>query len=315
MEAGDYGHSGVPDDPSKAGGPAVRVRPVRGALVRWSPSDTQTAIRARWLEISGVTGSFQLVDARHVTLRDIDPRGIDANVLYITGGSDIRVIGGDWGPSDPDDIAQVKPAASGAPIPTDITFDHAYFHDATRARDPSAHTDCLQVGGVRGLRVVGSRFVRCETQSIFVSSWFGPPNTNLVFENDVFPTTNIGYNTLVLGAVRGATVRYSSFGQSPRVDPATSSGVSFTANVGELSSHSCLPDARYDRNVWSAARCGPSDLRAASGFMAEDDLRLRPRAAAIDRGDPRSYPARDADGRPRPAGRGPDAGAYEAGAG
>jgi hypothetical protein len=314
MEAGDYGDNGVPDDPSKDGGPSVQVRPLPGALVRWSASTIANGIGARWLEIRGVTGSFQLVDAQHVTLRDIDPRGIDANVLYVTGGAHIRVVGGDWGPSDPDDIAQIKPAGRGAPVPTDITIQGAYFHDATRRRDPSAHTDCLQVGGVRGLRVVSTRFVRCETESVFVSSWFGPPNTGLVLQNDVFSRTNVGYNTLVLGDVRGVTVRYSSFAQSPHVDPSTTRGVSFVANVGELAHYACVSGARYDRNVWSNARCGPSDRQAAPRFVGEDDLRLRPGAPGIDRGDPRAFPARDAAGRRRPAGRGPDAGAYEAAA-
>ncbi len=42
-------------------------------------------------------------------------------------------------------------------------------------------------------------------------------------------------------------------------------------------------------------------------------MHLAPGSAAIDAGDPESYPARDRAGDPRPLGAAPDAGAYEAG--
>ena len=44
---------------------------------------------------------------------------------------------------------------------------------------------------------------------------------------------------------------------------------------------------------------------------AAGDLHLKPGSAAIDSGDPASYPARDIDGNARPGGAAPDAGADE----
>jgi hypothetical protein len=67
--------------------------------------------------------------------------------------------------------------------------------------------------------------------------------------------------------------------------------------------------------VWDGAACSLTDINAPSGFVdvATSDLHLLPGSAAIDAGDPLDFPAQDIDGRARPAGLLPDAGAVEAG--
>ena len=59
----------------------------------------------------------------------------------------------------------------------------------------------------------------------------------------------------------------------------------------------------------------PGRPHRADGFRdpASADVRLRPGAAAIDHGDPKSFPATDVDGHRRPRGRAPDAGAVKSG--
>ena len=77
---------------------------------------------------------------------------------------------------------------------------------------------------------------------------------------------------------------------------------------------SCAEGVSYRMNVWSAAACGPGDLRADPGFIDAPgfDLRLSGSSPAIDRGDPAAYPATDIHGTARPLGGAPDAGAVEA---
>ncbi|HEY7018325.1 MAG TPA: choice-of-anchor Q domain-containing protein, partial [Gaiellaceae bacterium] len=67
-------------------------------------------------------------------------------------------------------------------------------------------------------------------------------------------------------------------------------------------------------NVIQGGSCGATDLNAASGFVnPSSNLHLAAGSAAINRGDPSSYPASDIDGQARPAGGRADAGADEAG--
>ena len=74
-----------------------------------------------------------------------------------------------------------------------------------------------------------------------------------------------------------------------------------------------LPTIRPPHVSVSNTTCGSTDRRAPSGFRdpARLDLRLRAGAAAIDRGDPKSFPLVDIELQRRPWGRAPDAGADE----
>jgi Big-like domain-containing protein len=321
MAAGDYGGQTLtPDATKRAAGDFVTFRPAAdGADVRvsvtWSYGAQDGSRGADWVAFRSVAGSFEPRFANHVLLEDIDPRGEVANTVYVLGSSDVTVRGGDWGPSDPDDIAQVKPLNATSQVPERITFDGAYFHDATRSRDPSAHTDCLQIGGARDVVIRRSTFARCATQSVFVTSWAGPRNQGYLVEDNWFGATLEGYYTLIFGdaSTSDATVRYNSFVQPMRTS--STDGVHVIANVGDMAGYACTPGVDYRFNVWTAARCSATDLTAPSDFVdpAGVDLHLRPGAAAVDRGDPTSVPAVDIDGQARPMGGAPDAGADEQG--
>jgi hypothetical protein len=91
------------------------------------------------------------------------------------------------------------------------------------------------------------------------------------------------------------------------------SNVQMIANVGPMDS--CRSGITYLYNVWSGAKCGATDKNAASGFVDPStlNLHLAPGSAALNAGDPASYPATDIDGQSRPMGPAPDAGADEAG--
>jgi Big-like domain-containing protein len=304
VAGGNYPGQGVGADPSKANGPDVYFRPAAGQIARFGEISTNGATH---IEFRDLTASFSVISSDHITLRNIDPTGIDGNTVYITSSSDVAVIGGDWGPTDPDDISQVKPASASSPVPTNITFDGVYFHDATRRSDPSAHTDCLQFGGARNVTIANSTFVRCETESVFVRSWFGNASlsSNFVVENNFFGATNVGYYTLIFADANGMTnalVRYNSFAQAPRTDAANN--IRFVANVGPLSDYACVRGVDYEYNVWSDAKCSSTDIQAPSGFVdaskAANDLHLRAGAAAIGKGSPSEAPAADIDGQPRP---------------
>jgi hypothetical protein len=75
-----------------------------------------------------------------------------------------------------------------------------------------------------------------------------------------------------------------------------------------------LGGSKWNYNVYgSGTPCGARDRIGNPRFAntAALDLRLRKGSAAIDRGNPKSFPAHDYVGQKRPFGRAPDAGAYE----
>jgi hypothetical protein len=92
--------------------------------------------------------------------------------------------------------------------------------------------------------------------------------------------------------------------------------IEIVGNIARVGDWQCQ-DAIYSHNVWFGAhpaRCSSSDIRAVTARFVDDEagnLRLLPSSPAVDRGDPRDYPRTDIDGRRRPLGRAPDAGATE----
>jgi hypothetical protein len=70
----------------------------------------------------------------------------------------------------------------------------------------------------------------------------------------------------------------------------------------------------WRHNVLQGGVCGAGDKNAAAGFVdMNSNLHLAAGSAAINAGDPASFPGRDIDGQTRPGGAAPDAGADEAG--
>jgi hypothetical protein len=111
-------------------------------------------------------------------------------------------------------------------------------------------------------------------------------------------------------------VRNNSSDKDMGIDPSAgiAGNVSFTSNVAPRFQGCGRAGVTVDYNVWFAgAKCGSHDLVARSGFVnaASLNFHLTPTAAAINRGNPRSFPRTDIDRQKRPRGTAPDAGADE----
>lgn len=224
-----------------------------------------------------------------------------------------------------------------------VTFVNFNFHDV-RVTGSSVHNECVYSDGPN-LTVRRSHFWNCATMDLFITrgDWWGQPAYGgVTIENNVFEHSTMEglrswhhYGLLFGGqlAFDGAPlhnlkVRYNTFEQAVSlISSFRATGASeWVGNLG--GGWDCIPGMRFrfnvgtkcsatDRSVSPASSCGPpacSTRRTAAQRWVNPfrhNFHLRAGAPAIGRGDPTDFPRTDKDGRRRPVGARPDAGAYE----
>ncbi len=324
--AGRYPAQSVPPETGKPA-PAVVFRPQDGSLVTLE----SLIVRASHVEFRDLhVSEFWYVGANSSAVaaadqpHDVTMRDVDASRIFVTGAADVSVLGGSIGPAV-DSSSEIKACSGCTYAPTRILLDGVTFHDYTRST-PGTHMQCLQVYPAQELTIRNSRFSNCAIMDLFLSNYGrGGDLRGITIENSVFDRpgshaaalssgssalsiapngrsltdVRIAYNSLLATLAIGAAARIG--------------GVTVDSNVGSLASWSCAKGVTYAHNVWTGAKCGPSDVVAASGFADPDalDLHLVRGAAAIGGGDAADHPATDIDGTPRPTRAPPDAGAYQ----
>lgn len=310
VAGGSYSGETFGPDPKSAAGQKVYFVNAPGATASFGELRFQGAgqIEIRGLQLSGYNINN---GSRSITLRNIRQIGDGG---FITSSSDIQLLNSEIGPVDSIDGLQIKRSSASGPNPTDILIDGIYMHDLTRNEDPSHHTDCIQAGAGERVIVRNSIFNNCATQGIFLRPFAGGVIRDWVIENNYLGPAQIGFYSLILNQDLNQSdpflVRNNSATQSLRIE---ARGADVIGNIGPYRQDACLSGANYRHNVWSAAKCGSTDITAAPGFVNAGalDLRLAPGSAAINRGDPGNHPAADIFGMGRPLGGAPDAGAHE----
>jgi hypothetical protein len=302
--------------------PKVIFRPASGALVTVG----QFVVRGSHIEFRDMTlGDVDLPRAAaDVTFRNIRNHG-----FFLQGSSNISFIGGeitcgvcdyhshidDGGPPD------FRP-------PRNILFDGVYFHD-WQAATADQHTECLQILAGDGITIQNSVFKNCATANDgrgatanLHISWLGngPKTRNILIENNFFYPSGNTY-AIQAGDFANLDFRYNSISGPILVFGGFGDGtpVEFVGNIMRFGDCQAPHTAGgpiapfiYRYNVLDGGTCSNTDVNAPSGFVdPNSNLHLRPAAAAVNRGDPRSYPKRDIDGGRRPKGGRPDAGADE----
>jgi hypothetical protein len=279
-----------------------------------------------------VTVAGLAVDGSHVTFQgftlngdwitsqstnDVTFRNLTVNGgIFINSSSNISVIGGSVG-----GIQDYKPQFGAWPPgthSTNILVDGVLFHDVTRT-DSAIHIECLLIGGIDGLIVRNSRFRNCSVVDLSITEMNGSgPPRNILIENNFFGATDgffsLHFNTNST-SLTNVLVRNNSSSESMSLgnEIPELTNVHVVGNVAPYQPWSCDKRITYSHNVWQGARCGPTDVNAPSQFRDPEsgDFHLLPGAAAIGRGDPKSFPKRDIDGQLRPQGKRVDAGADE----
>lgn len=340
VAAGTYGPQTIDADASKSGTERISFRPAEGATVtingEFNAGNNKTGAGPKRFELE----DFTITGAVRISwgTEDVVLRNIDAGVLNLTSTKRVQVYGGDFGPWV-DGISHIKSCLEpGCFAAEDILIDGAVFHDYT-IRDPAKHSECLMIWPGRRVTIRNSTFRNCTDFGVLVKPYktglAGPPQ-DITFENNFFDTPMVGDkatiectpncpragNAIAITDGDGETwsgvqIRYNSTSGGIRIDRSVS-GVVVKGNVAQKEqSFSCFPSITFSFNVWSGARCSPSDRTAALStvFMnassPDFDFRLRADSPAIGAGDPIDHPARDKAGRLRPATFAPDAGAWQ----
>jgi chitodextrinase len=219
----------------------------------------------------------------------------------------------------------------------DMVIENNYWHAIT-VNNSDVHNECMYVDGGNRAVFRGNRFIGCPTMALFFTDWNGgPAYGGVVVENNVFGHTldasqgwhvscsfKIGSGANYQITLNNWLVRYNTFENAPCVDELPGSGSQWYGNLGGIA---CVKAFSYRYNVGQTCG-GTGDLTVAPAVndgahpnqapfyvnAPAGDFHLKPGAAAIDKGDPGSYPATDKDGKARPVGSRADAGAYEYGA-
>lgn len=133
-------------------------------------------------------------------------RGIKAAQFQILGGSNVRVLDGDFGPLV-DTVNQIKGGNVNALV------EGNFIHDVLIA-DPSNHSECVHVWSGSGLRFVRNVLQNCTDFGIFIKGEGGATVTNAVVENNFIEGPmpgGIATTTCNPGCPRsGSSIRFSA---------------------------------------------------------------------------------------------------------
>jgi hypothetical protein len=328
VAAGSYSAQTITADPAKSA-PAVVFKPQGFDAVQVANLTIQGSyVEFDDLKIAGIwyvgVNSNKVPQASQT--HDVVLRNLSALRFFITGASNVSVLGGTIGPTV-DNASQIKGCYECRYAPQNITVDGVTFHDFTRT-NPAQHMECLHVYPAQNLTIRNSRFFNCAIMDLFLENYGrGGDLRDITIENNVFDTPGShagslskGYYALAFEGVKrsitNVRIAYNSMltGSIPGFDSSSSyAGVVVEANVGALNPRFCVKGVTYAYNVWTEANCGATDATAPSDFAdpAHFDFHLRPTAAAIGHGNPTRHPPTDIDGRLRPSRSASDAGAYQ----
>jgi hypothetical protein len=320
LAAGSYAGETVNPDATKTSSTDVLFRPASGAQVAFTGSLHVHASHFEFRDLTVNQVEFYR-EADDITFRNVVTRGV-----WMWGPSNISFLGGEITCGFCAYHPILSNGGSDSAPPRNILFDGVDFHDWHSVG--GEHTECLQIGGGDGLTIRNSIFRNCgtgngglgATGSIFIGffGFGGPVTKNVLLENNFIYRSGNPY-TVQMSDLQNLDLRYNSIVGSMlifnRDGPGT--GMDFVGNIvgyNGCSAESNGVPINWRHNVMQGGTCGPGDRNAPAGFVAStSNLHLAPGSAAINAGDPGSYPGRDLDGQTRPLGAAPDAGANEAG--
>jgi hypothetical protein len=252
--------------------------------------------------------------------------------------SNVEILGGTWGPDSYAPCSgslhpEVSPASDSINFvklkrPNHILIDGARFQNFARC-SVDDHTECLQFEPADYVTIRNSIFTKCDTITLaFFDSLAGDSKSpagyaapdHILLENNFIDqsydaTGGPTYNALQFNGCTNCVIRNNSWLQNTHLPSGDDVAINILVVGNAGSQVDCGADGiTFSHNVFEGVACGPTDKNVTSLGFANPlalDLHLLATSPAIDAGDPANFPATDIDGRRRPLGLGPDAGAHE----
>lgn len=269
-----------------------------------------------------LTAGAEFKGSANVAIRDSTIN----NLVYVEGSQDVLMSGNthapapggtSWSNGDMVDIYE----QTGRPANARITIQDSTFH-GLRAPSASAHSDAIQLCNCgstipTGIKILRNRFYDNECMNVRTNDRDGVLLENNLIGDTVRGISGCGdYSLDVLAA--NATVRYNTFTGSQRIQVNTSADTgqsqTWVGNAGVGMSSACgAIRATYSHNVWTAQKCGSTDVQVPALKLNQDGF-PSPGSPLVDAGDPLVYPSTDLLGVSRVRGPFADAGAIETGA-
>lgn len=328
IAAGKYPAQVIAPDPTKVNATVrVLLQPVPGATVQIA----RVTVNGSHLELRDVQAPWSIQARAASSTDDVVIRNVTASgPVSISGATNVSVLGGAVYSPTPVASDPLVTSANGH-VPTNVLIDGVSFHDFVDVGPGQYHhIECLQIGSGINLTIRNSRFRNCATHDIFIRSWGTAngnqhPLTNVVLENNVLEPVLSGYYDFQFLDDLWTGVPSASLLFRDNTVVGANPVFRLTYGTARVRSNIFPSQTRYgcgaygqrrwlDYNLWQAgAACGPHERVGSAAFVdaAHGDYHLTASSRAIDAGDPGNFAPLDSDGKSRPFGSAPDAGAYE----
>ncbi|HEY1355695.1 MAG TPA: choice-of-anchor Q domain-containing protein [Solirubrobacterales bacterium] len=340
LAAGSYGNQTIQRDAGLTSSEDVVFRPASGASVTLG----SVTVYGSHVTLEGMNATdltARVTDPYKFAVSDITFRNMDARNFMVMSASDVRVLGGDYGPASDcggpyggSNNSIRRFAENGAPNPTNILIEGVRIHDITSYNLTQCHMEGLAIFAGNGVTVRNSKFWGNSVYDVFLQSNSGPVS-NLLIENNWLASpvgqggSGSGSSTLAFSGgssdFANSTVRHNSFNgyvsfDDNGVNPAYSN-FKAVGNIGQPMYGSCsLKGVVYRYNLWKGMACGTGDVNLSGAYPyanavsgAAMDYHLTGGAARDLVPASESNLATDIDGQPRPQGPRLDAGSDEIG--
>ena len=334
VAAGTYPTQRIEYDSGKTSADDVYFRPAAGAAVKIAGDIFAYGSHVTFMSMQ--VGDTEIPYDGPADVSDVTFWGMDGRNFTIDSGTQISVIGGDYGPASScggsygggnNGIRMNRPGV----MPSDILIWGVDIHDVQSYDLVKCHIECLIVGAGQNITVRASRFWNCSIFDIFLQPFNGPIS-DVTLENNWFATPtdpngkpNSGRAVEFSGGGpwHNLLIRHNSVNTAINLnDGAPNPTYVNTSVIGNIAERAvaCYNGVTYRDNVWfGGGVCDPSDVSLGSAGP--------PFVRASDRGDldyhltggvavdrvPTSVSnlSDDIDGQPRPAGPALDAGSDE----
>ena len=333
VAGGTYPTQRVEYDSAKTSADDVYFRPAAGASVKVGGDIFAYGSHVTFMSMQ--VGDTEVPYDGPADVSDVTFWGMDGRNFTIDSGTQVSIIGGDYGPASSCGGSYgggnngIRMNREGV-MPSDILIWGVDIHDVQSYDLVQCHIECLIIGAGQNITVRGSRFWNCSIFDIFLQPFNGPIS-DVTLENNWFaaptdpsgkPNSGRAVEFSGGGPWRNLLIRHNSVNTAINLnDGAPGPTYENTQVIGNIAERAvaCYNGVTYRDNAWfGGGTCDPSDisLGAAPPFVRASDrgdldyhLTGGP---AVD-----SVPAAisnlgdDIDGQPRPDGPALDAGSDE----